>query len=316
MKLKIALISFFFLVVIGIVGLLLYTETKSSNAVATVHTPLPIQERQTAQTYLLPITQPSYIPIRDFNHGDPLLSANAAIVYDLGSKRTLFTKNAEEQLPIASITKIMTAVAIVENMDLDATYTVSVEDLNLDGYGPDLFSNEKLRGIDLLKLMLIESSNDAAAVFVSAGLDQGIDIIEKMNEKALDLGMYNTYYNDPAGLDDYKTYSTAADQVELFKYVTLNRPEIWDILGVQSTSITSTVGGITHQLDNTNRLLGTIPEIIGGKTGLTDGAQGTMSAVVEVNNAEDVIIAIVLGTPNRFSEMQQLIDWTNQAHTW
>lgn len=311
MKIKIAALSFIFLLAIGALALFFYDgiETDTNAALAQVQ---PVSE----QPYIQPVSQITYIPIRDFNVPEPLLSARAAIAYDVRSGRTLFSKNEDAQLPIASITKVMTAVIVLENLDLEEVYTIAVEDLNLDGFGADFFNREKLSGRDLLKAMLIESSNDAASVFLSAGHESGIDLIKLMNEKARLLEMSNTHYNDPAGLDDNNTYSSVNDQIELFKYVTMNHAEIWEILSTQSTDIFSVDGRIKHTLINTNRLLGTIKGFVGGKTGMTDGAQGTMSAVINVNSEGDSFIVIVLGTKDRFKEVGDMINWVLVAHTW
>ena len=255
---------------------------------------------------------PNYFPIRDFNINNPEIKSRAAVIYDRGSGRPLYQQNQDQHLPVASITKLMTAIIAFEQLDMDRIITVSVENINVDGQGADLYQNEKIFASDLLKMLLIKSSNDAALSLAERAKERGIDLIFEMNKKALELGMINTHFNDPAGLSD-EAFSTASDLVKLVNY-TRRYPELWEIMRNESLDIPSTDGKITHHLVNTNKLLGVIPDIIGGKTGFTDGASGTMILVVEHEGSE--LVSVVLGTDDRFGETKKLIEWAKIAHKW
>jgi D-alanyl-D-alanine carboxypeptidase len=269
----------------------------------------------TRRAFLLPVTESSYLPIRDFNVPEPVLDAKAAALFDVRSGRFLYSKNINQRLPIASITKLMSAVIILENLDLNDVFTVSVEDVNVDGRGADFYKGEQLRGSDLFKIMLIKSSNDAALVFATAVQKRGIDFVAKMNEKAQTIGMFNTQFADPAGLNDQETFSTASDLIKLVNYAS-GYNLISEVLKTKSATIASVDGKIVHHFINTNRLLGQVPDIIIGKTGYTDNALETMVLKVGINNGRDSIISVILGSRDRFAETEKLIKWAKIAYRW
>src|SRR3989344_7435779 len=266
------------------------------------------------RAYILPISAPNYIPILDSNISRPSVSAKSAIVYDTSSSRFLYDKNTEMKLPIASLTKIITAVAVLENMSLDDIVTIAEDSMGVDGEKQDLYLGEKISIRNLLKLLLIESSNDAAYALANHAKKQGIDFIGAMNIKAGALGMRDTVFNDPAGLND-SAYSTARDLVKLVEY-SLVYQEIWDISSEKTAIVESSDERIKHSITSTNRLLGMIKDIIGGKTGFTDGALQCMILVTSVPGYPGKLISIVLGSQDRFGDTQKLIEWTRQAYRW
>lgn len=270
---------------------------------------------QAAQAYILPVSQTNYLPIRNFNVADLETNAKAAGIFDVRSERFLYAKNITEKLPIASITKLMTAIIVIENLPLNDSFVVSAEDINVDGQGADLTKGEVIRGSDLLKIMLIESSNDAAMTFTSNAARKNMNLVSKMNDKAKLIGMADTRFNDPAGLADGDSFSTVEDLVKLVRYVGKYQI-IWDILLTRSADVSSIDGRISRHLINTNRLLDLMADIIGGKTGYTDGALETMVLEVPANGGHDRIISVVLGTNDRFGETKKLIDWARNAYRW
>ncbi|MEK7151586.1 MAG: hypothetical protein AAB784_02660 [Patescibacteria group bacterium] len=267
------------------------------------------------QAFLLPVAEGDNSPVRDFNIEDPVIEAKSAALYDVSSKKFLYVKNVNKRLPIASITKLMTAVVIVENLDLTRVYTVPAEAVNVDGFGADLYRGEKISGLDLLKIMLIKSSNDAAMTFMVEGRKQDIDLVIKMNEKAEQLGMTSTYFLDTAGLDDSGAFSTAADLIKLVHYAS-NYDMLVNVLATPVADVSSIGGLIKHQVVNTNQLLGRIDGIIFGKTGFTDDALGTMVMQLAVDGGNEKMISVILGSNDRFGEMGKLINWGRQAYSW
>ncbi len=266
------------------------------------------------RAFILPISETNYLPIRNFNIAEPVIDAKAAILFDSRSGRVLYSLNSNQRLPIASITKLMSAVVILENMSLDQIYTIPIEDVNVDGLGVDLYKDEQFHGKDLFKIMLIKSSNDAASTFATTANKSGIDFIGKMNEKAVSLRMTDTVFTNSAGLDDHDAFSTAADLVKLVNYIR-KYDIIWETLRIKSTEVLS-LNKISHHLINTDQLLGEIPRIIGGKTGYTNTALGTMVLLVGLNDNKDSIISVILGSNNRFGETKKLIDWGERAYSW
>lgn len=276
---------------------------------------LAVEPLSEQKAFLLPITETSYLPVRDFTISEPVIEARAAALYDVRSGKFLYALNVNKRLPIASVTKLMTAVAVLDNLNLDDIYTVSAENVNVDGFGADLYKGEQLRGGELFKIMLIKSSNDAALTFAAEARKRGIDLAAKMNEKAQYLGMANTRFTDPAGLDDQDAFSTAADLIKLVRYGSnydlISKTPIIPIADVGSID-----GKISHHLINTNQLLGRMPDIIIGKTGYTDSALGTMALEAGVNTSGDRLISVVLGSNDRFGETRRLIEWGRRAYSW
>lgn len=275
-----------------------------------------IDRQEVAQeAFLLPVAETNYLPIRDFNVADPAVNAKAAVLYDTRSGRILYPQNVNQRLPIASITKLMTAVVVLENLNLDEIFEVSAENVNVDGAGADLYKGEKIYGRDLFKIMLVKSSNDAALTFASEAQKRGIDFISAMNKKAQELAMYNTQFDDPSGLDDYNSFSTAADLVKLVSYA-LRYKEIAEILRTPVADVYSADRRTSHHLINTNRLLGQLGGLILGKTGYTDKALGTMAVMATINDGRDNLISVVLGANDRFGETVKLIEWAKGAYRW
>ena len=269
--------------------------------------------------YLLPTTETNYFPIRDWGISDPALTARSVVLYDSVSEKVLFSMNSESKLPIASLTKLMTAVAVVENINLDDAVTVkksAIERSKKEGGGNDLYEGEKIKAINLLKLMLIESSNVAAYAFADhLEEEHGINLVEKMNEKAKILEMNDTFFTESAGLDDKNSFSTSQDLIKLVRY-SFRYGNLYDILKTQRAEVASIDGILRHQILNTNELLGKLFNIIGGKTGFTELAGGSIILVTESPNPESRLIAVVLGSSDRFKDTETLVKWAEKAYIW
>lgn len=266
------------------------------------------------QAYVFPVSEPSYAPILNTNLARPVVAGRSAVVYDVRSSRFLFSKNSAERLPIASVTKLMSAVIVLENMALNQTVKIGQEAIRVDGEKQTLYRDEVISVGNLLKMMLIESSNDAAYALAQHADRLGFNFIDAMNRKAIEIGMADTTFKDPAGLND-EGYSTAEDLIKLVTY-SFNYPEMWSILGEQSTVVLSTDGKIVHPVQSTNQLFGVVPDIVGGKTGYTDLAKGCMVLVVDVPGRSDKMISIVLGSTERFNDTDKLIAWARSAYRW
>lgn len=228
----------------------------------------------------------------------------ASAVYDVAGRHFIFTNNIDKKLPIASITKLMTAIVILENTASSDYVMIKSEYLNVDGDGADLYANEILKRDDLLNIMLIGSINDAAVAFQGYLKEKGLDLVSLMNEKANELGMSQTEFRDPAGLDD-DAYSSVRDIVKLVEHVD-RYPIIWEILRKSKFSTKSLDNKINHTVVNTNKLLSSISGIIGGKTGYTDKSKGSLALLLNLNNKK--IITVVLGSDDRFLATTNLIN--------
>lgn len=266
------------------------------------------------RAYILPISEPNYIPVLNSGIARPVVNAKSAVVYDTSSSRVLFDKNSNIKLPIASLTKVMSAVIVLENMKQDAIVTISSGSLRVDGESQDLYLGEKISLRNLLKLMLIESSNDAAYAIAEYAKSQGLDFIGLMNKKAVELKMVDSNFLDPAGLND-NAHSTVQDLIKLVEY-SLNYKEIWDISAEKTAIIESSDEKIKHTARSTNLLIGLIKNLVGGKTGYTEGAGQCLILVTSVPDYPSKIVSVVLGSSDRFGDTQKLVDWTIKAYKW
>src|SRR3989344_1349545 len=267
-----------------------------------------------SQAYLLPISEPSYFPIFDSSKIKPVIDAKAGLVYDTRSGRFLFAKNSRIKLPVASLTKILSAIVVLENLDTKETVVIPKEALRVDEEKQSLYLGEEITIQNLLRLMLIESSNDAAYALAYYANTKGINFVDKMNEKAQLLNMSDSNFLDPAGLND-NAYSSVEDLLKLVKY-SFRYDQIWEILIEKSIVVKSNDGKIEHKIESTDQLLGVIPDIFGGKTGYTDSALGCMILVVNIPDKNDKLISIVLGSRSRFDDTNKLIDWVKSAYRW
>jgi D-alanyl-D-alanine carboxypeptidase (penicillin-binding protein 5/6) len=223
-----------------------------------------------------------------------------------GNKESIFEKEANKGLPIASLTKLMTSIIILENYDLNEEVVVSPIAANQQNayWGGNLVAGEKKTIGELFELMLVFSSNDAAySIAEQIGLR---NFTQKMNQKAQELNLENTHFINPSGLDpitdEIPNYSTTEDLVKITEYVLKNHPSVFQ------TSLKS----IAHKLNASlsSLKLKEKQRLIGGKTGFTFKAGGCLLTVLE-NNKNETFINIVLGTKSyneRIEEMQKIIN--------
>jgi len=271
----------------------------------------PAKLPSSQDSFLAASLNPNFIPIRDWTIEEPDVDAKAVGVFDPTGEKFLFQKNIEERLPIASLTKIMTAIIVLENLGLDEIITVSKKAVMTEGENGQLVIGEELFVRDLLYIMLIESSNDAAMALTGTVED----FVALMNKKTIELGLENTHFVEPTGISKWN-YSTIFDLARLVKY-SFSKSLIWQILGIKEVEIYSQDRSTSHHLVNTNGLLGEVLEIIGGKTGFTEEAGGCMLTIVKKpDKPGEYLITVVLGSGNRELETKKLIEWTIKAYTW
>ncbi len=280
---------------------------------------IAVEDRISIDPYILSGTETNYFPIRNWAVPDPFLSLRSAVLFDSKSDKVIFSVAPDARLPIASLAKLMTAVAVIENMDLEDVVRVkesAIERSKDEGGGQDLYAGERIKASDLLKLMLIESSNDAAYAFDEHLAEAyGVDLVGKMNRKAAELEMADTFFTEAAGLDDKQSYSTARDLAKLVKY-SFRYDFLYDILKTDRAEVVSVDGRLNHQLLNTNKLLGILFNIVGGKTGYTDLAGGSMVLVTKSPAGGSNLVSIVLGSNDRFGDTEKLVNWAPKAFIW
>jgi len=290
-----------------------YTRPQSPESLAYISAPAPML--QSAQSYLLPISEPAYAPIRDTNVADPKLDANAALLVDVEFGRVLYEKNSDVRVPIASLTKLLAVLVATELFDNQEIITISSRSIRVDTLKQTLYVGERISVGNLISMMLVESSNDATYAIALYAQQQGIDFMAKMNQRATELGMSQCVFTDPAGLDD-SAYCSATHLLKLVRYMLKNTPQIWPMTTVLALTVQSVDGRIVHELTSTNELLGTMEGIVGGKTGYTDGALGCLILVVKLPEKDAILVSIVLGSRGRFTDTRALIEWVNSAYRW
>ena len=245
------------------------------------------------------------------------VNAKAAVVLDAGTNTILYFKNSDANLPIASLTKIMTALVVLENADLNEVVVISQEAFQSSGNKNNLAVGEKITVKNLLEIMLISSDNIAARALAEHTGGSVNNFVALMNKKADSIGLKNTRFLNPSGLDDRRgnNASTAYEVARLVDYA-LEKPLIWENLRIQKATVFSTDEKIKHNLKSTNLLLGKMKNIIGGKTGLTNRAGQCLALVIADPDNNHKIISVVLDADDRFLETEKLTKWTFENYQW
>lgn len=260
------------------------------------------------------LLEASAIPEQNNKNIGPVIKARSAIAVDLKTGFPLYEKNIYERLPIASLTKLMTAIIVLEENKLTDVVTVSRQASVTQGSKIWLAAGEKMTIQNLLYAALIPSANDAAyalAEFNSGDVDK---FVAKMNKKALELGLYDTHFTNPIGLDEGRNYSSAYDLTLLGRYA-FHKDFIKKAGVLRETEISSTDGKLKHKMKTTNDLLKSYLKVLGLKTGTTDKAGQCLIAVIENSKGQE-ILTVVLDSPDRYQETKILADWIFRTFNW
>lgn len=271
------------------------------------------------------------LPQRNAEVANLVLSPAEALAWDFKQGVTLFSKNTSEIRPIASLTKLVTAAVVLDYAQPQETVAVSLKAVRTEGDSGTLREGEVLTVYDLLAAALLVSSNDAAyalAEYVgskmtttesnpAAAPDPVKTFVRVMNQKFNDLGLVQTNFTDPSGLEDKISFSTADDLSQFIKYLRLNPnyAPIWNILKMTSYQTKAQNGVAWHEFKSTNPFLGEFYGVIGGKTGYTPAALGNMILVMTGHNNTEIIY-LVLGSVDRFGDIRKMANWVNQAWAW
>lgn len=217
-------------------------------------------------------------------------------------------------MAIASITKLMTILIVLEENKMDEIVKVSNNAAATEGSQMQLRTGEEITVENLLYGALIHSANDAATALAEHNADTVSKFVEKMNARAERLGLINTHFSNPIGLDQSNNYSSAADIAKLSRFVYHNK-FIQQAATLKTMEVTSTSGKFIHKLSSTNDLLDSYLKIKGLKTGKTTEAGLCLVSIAE-NDHGNEIITVVLDSPARFEETKFLVDWVFRAYNW
>ena len=238
----------------------------------------------------------------------PKTNSRRYIVYDRISKSMIIGKNEDVKSAMASTTKIMTTIVILEKADLNEKVTVSAKAGGTGGSRLGLKRGDKASVRDLLYGLMLRSGNDAAVALAEHVGGSVKGFAELMNEKAIELGLTNTHFVTPHGLDDANHYTTALELAKLTDYA-MDNETFTKIVGTKSTTIY--INNQSRQINNTNELLGVLNGVVGVKTGFTNNAGRCLVTETKRNNMD--IITIVLGADtkkDRTKDSVNLIEYT------
>ncbi len=287
------------------------------------------------------------IPEKNEQNIAPIIEAKSAIIVDMKNGLVLYEKNIYEPMPIASLTKLMTTVIVIEETDPQETAVISKNASQTEGSRIWLAEGEKMTVENLLYAALINSANDSAVALAEHNAGSVSVFVEKMNTRAKELGMLSTTFVNPTGLDEdppAETAETTPDDTESETRTSDSNNEnpipATNLRNISSAydltilarhafgksfirrtatkkelEIASINETLTHKLKNTNDLLNSYLPVLGLKTGTTDAAGECLIAVIENENGND-IMTIVLNSPSRYKESKILADWALRTYTW
>jgi D-alanyl-D-alanine carboxypeptidase len=285
--------------------------------------PFVAESRELAATFQ-PVLKP-YAPRIE------VVTAHASIIMDADSGEVLYSRNADVERQIASLTKLFTATLVMERVaDLDELVTIDEEAVYAEGTrigcprsgfcnGERLKVGERISVRSLLKAALMNSANDAA---IALGKHMGKTqegFAKIMNERAKELGLAHSHFCTPSGLEpdgrESECYSSASDVAKIAVHA-LEFPELWEIMRIEKDMIVSADGKYSHEIFNTDQLLGQMPNLIGTKTGFTPNAGYSLLAVAADETRGHRIVSVVLDDPYRWQTIRSMFDWGFSAFEW
>jgi D-alanyl-D-alanine carboxypeptidase (penicillin-binding protein 5/6) len=252
---------------------------------------------------------------------DVSIDAHAAYVWDVKTQKALYNKNASAQLPLASLTKLMTLLVASENLEDNDIISISQAAILQDGES-QFRVGERFSYAALRDLTLLTSSNDGAFALAAAAGASMQDanqtstdaFIREMNTRAEEIGLSQTYFNNPTGLDindiESGSYGSARDMAFLMEYIIQNHPDLLT-MSRESGDIISNTDGATFNAANTNHVTYEIPGLIGSKTGYTTLAGGNLVIAFDAGLNHPVIVAVLGST--RAGRFEDVLDLTDRA---
>jgi len=272
------------------------------------------------------------MPIKNEKNIAPIIDAKAVLAVDLKTGTILYAKNIHKQIPIASLSKLMTVIIILEENDLNEIVKIAKIATKIEGSKIWLIPNEKMTVKNLLYASLLNSANDAATALAKYNGKTIKQFVEKMNKYSKKLKLYQTHFINPTGLENtnYLTdkpikkedqtvnntqnLSSAYDLAILSRYA-YGKTFVRTTTKKQELEITNTKHTTTYKLKNTNKLLKSYLNVLGLKTGTTDAAGECLITIIEGENKQK-ILTIILNSPNRFKETKILADWVFRSYKW
>ena len=224
----------------------------------------------------------------------PTINSRRYAIYDRLSGRCIYGKDENKQTAMASTTKIMTAIIVVENCKLEDIVTITAKAAGTGGSTLGINKDDKITVNDLLYGLMLRSGNDAAVALAIHTAGSVEEFANMMNQKAKQLNLKNTHFVTPHGLDNEEHYTTAYELAKITDYALKNKT-IAKIVATKSTTIY--INEMPRQINNTNELLGNVEGVYGVKTGFTNNAGRCL--VTSVKRGDMDLIVVVLGADTR-----------------
>ncbi|MFT8362394.1 MAG: D-alanyl-D-alanine carboxypeptidase family protein [Sporolactobacillus sp.] len=245
------------------------------------------------------------VPGQAYGQG-PELAAASAVLLDQASGRVLYGKDADQKRPIASITKVMTAILAIESGKMDQTVRVSANAVRTEGSSIYLKAGEKIKLRDLVYGLMLRSGNDASLAIAEAVGKSEQGFVFLMNEKAKEIGMTRTHFTNPNGLENPDHYSTAYDMALLTRYA-MEQPTFRKIVQTRVYKAQATNQSDIRVWANKNKMLRLYKYATGGKTGFTKAAGRTLISTAKKGRI--ALIAVTLNDGDDWRDHQQLFEW-------
>lgn len=265
--------------------------------------------------------------------GEMYVRARSAIAIDADTGTILHYQDGKKKLAIASLTKVMSAIIVIENIEdlRNEIVVVDREAILTDGtkvgcprsgycISNRLQMGERVSALNLFDAMLMNSANDAAVALAKHIAGSQEEFAKMMNDKAREIGVKDTNFCNPSGLDDEENpgacYSTAYDFARITAY-SLKHGEIWAAMKIKEKDFTNIEGSITHHLVNTDILLEQMPNCVGGKTGFTyEAGRSLMMTAHHPDQKDNIVVAVLLDDNYRWEDMKNLFNWVFSVYSW
>jgi len=286
------------------------------------------------ETSLFPVDTAAaagFVPVKNVATNELKIWAGSTVAIDVDSGTILHYDDGRKRTQIASLTKMMTAILVMEEIsDLNEELTITKEGLFQPGTvvgcptstlcpSNRMYVGEKIRAIDLLKAMLMNSANDAATALGIHIAGSSEDFVEMMNAKAKELGLKDTHFCTPSGLEldgqESECYSSAYDIARIAAY-SRKYEKIWEIMRIPEGRFYSTDGKYIHELKSTDLIMDSTPNYLGVKTGFTPLAGKALLACATDPTEKHRIVAVVLNDDKRWEDMKALTNWIFTSYKW
>jgi D-alanyl-D-alanine carboxypeptidase (penicillin-binding protein 5/6) len=266
------------------------------------------------QNYPSEISYEKIYPLKYGVQSLPNVTAVSVGIYDRKTGKALFERLPNERLAPASTTKLMTALVALDIYGTEDIVKIPYFCTNIESTKAWLPAEEEFKAYELINVMLVGSVGDAACALATSKISYS-DFVSKMNEKAISLGMKDTNFVNPIGLDGYKGvhYSTVHD-LYLLSSASLKNDTVSNAVKKKDYVIKSLSSDFTFEAFNTNRLLWEIPGTFGIKTGTTVSAGEVLIFGWEDTGKQ--LISIVMGSKDRFADTKALLNWTVNNYVW